>query len=333
MRFESPAYLILLLLIPLLWIFKNKFPRRVQESFLFSSLDFLKTDVRDIKVLWSRSSFYARLLAYSLMILALARPQQGSSEGNISTEGVDIMIAIDASGSMRAEDLGPKNRLEIAKECASEFIRGRTRDRIGMVVFGAESFTVCPLTMDHDFLLDRILDLEIGTVPEDTTAIGMGLVNALNRLRESQNSVSAKNKVIILVTDGVNNAGQVTPITAAEIAKKMGVRIYTIGVGREGIVRVPVQTQLGQVYTRMKTEIDEVTLRDVAERTGGLYFRAQTANAFKKIYEKIDQLEKTKLNVKVFMNYRDLFPWLAGAAFILFGIERVFFYSFCRVLP
>ena len=175
--------------------------------------------------------------------------------------------------------------------------------------------------------------MEIGVVPEDTTAIGGGLVNCLNRLKNAKRDEKYKSNVIILVTDGVNNAGSVNPMTAAEIAKKMGVKIYTIGVGKEGIVRMPVQTQLGLVYTRIKTEIDEKTLREIADRTGGLYFRAQSENTLKQIYHKIDELEKTRLKVDIYMNYHDWFPFFLTAALILYGFERLMFYSYFRVLP
>jgi len=269
-------------------------------------------------------------MSYGLIILALARPQAGLSYQEYITEGLDIMLVVDASGSMMAEDFAPKNRLEVAKERMTEFVQGRKGDRIGVVVFGEESFTLCPLTADYIFLIKRIKDLNIGIVPEDKTGIGVGLMNALNRLKESK----AKTKVIILLTDGVNNTGNIEPLTAAEVARTVGIKVYTIGVGKDGVVRIPVRHPvLGKQYAQMQTDIDEETLLAIAEKTGGLYFRATTENALQNIYQTIDKMEKTKIETKIYTDYRELFPLLLWPAFFLLFLERIAARTFLRMLP
>ena len=330
MRLESPLYLFLLLLLPLISLFHKKWSRFSKVTLRYSNINLLRYDRWDWKAFLAKYSLAIRLFLTGLMIFALARPQAGESYEDYLTEGIDIVLAIDASGSMRAEDFAPKNRLEVAKEKAKEFIKGRKGDRIGVIVFGEESFTLCPLTLDYSFLLKRIDELHIGTVPEAKTAIGMALANGLNRLRSSKE----KSKVIILLTDGMNNAGKIDPLTAAEIARTLSVRIYTIGIGKEGFVRIPVQDPfMGQTYARMKTEIDEDTLQKIADKTGGHFFRATSEEALQKIYETIDEMEKTHIQVRVYTDYRELFPYLLWPAFLLLLLERVSARTWLRVLP
>jgi Ca-activated chloride channel family protein len=321
---------LLFFLLPLIYLFRHKFIGNLKGVFSYSSLNIIGQSPRNWKTWLAEHIFKFRLFLLGLMMLALARPQAGQSYENYQTEGIDIILAIDASGSMRAEDFVPKNRLEVAKEKVIEFVKNRKGDRIGMVVFGEESFTLCPLTSDYSFLLKRIEELKLGIVPEDKTAIGMGLANSLNRIKTSK----AKSKVIILLTDGVNNAGKIDPLTAAEMAKSFNVKIYTIGVGKEGWVRVPIQDPLmGRTYAQMKTEIDENTLREIAERTGGLYFRASSEEALGEIYQKIDAMEKTHVEVKIYAEYKELFPYLLWPVLILFLIERISTRTWLRVLP
>lgn len=222
------------------------------------------------------------MVAVALLIVILARPQSTNSWSNSSTEGIDIMLAMDISGSMLAQDLKP-NRLEAAKDVAASFINGRPNDNIGLVVFSAESFTQCPLTTDHTVLLNLFKDIQSGMI-QDGTAIGLGLVNAVSRIKDSH----AKSKVIILLTDGSNNAGEIAPVTAAEIAKTFGVRVYTIGVGTKGMAPYPFQTAFGVQYQNIPVEIDEATLKQIASTTGGQYFRATDNASLKEIYSEID---------------------------------------------
>ena len=232
------------------------------------------------------------MAAVAVLIVILARPQSTNSWQNSSTEGIDIVLAMDISTSMMAQDLKP-NRLEASKDVASAFINGRPNDNIGLVVFAAESFTQCPLTTDHTVLLNLFKDVQPGII-QDGTAIGLGLANAVSRIKDSQ----AKSKVIILLTDGVNNQGEIAPVTAAEIAKTFGVRVYTIGVGTQGKAPYPFQTAFGVQYMDVDVEIDEPTLKQIAATTGGQYFRATDNASLKEIYSEIDKMEKTKISVQ-----------------------------------
>jgi Ca-activated chloride channel family protein len=256
-----------------------------------------------------------RSLAMIALIVALARPQSSLSWQNSTTEGIDIIIASDISGSMLAEDFKP-NRLEAGKNIAIDFIKNRPDDRIGLVIFSGESFTQCPLTIDHDVLVNLYADIKNGMIT-DGTAIGMGLATAVSRLRTS----TVKSKVVILLTDGSNNSGSIPPITAAEIAKQFGVRVYTVGVGTNGYAPYPVQTSIGVQYQRMKVDIDEGTLSKIADITGGKYFRATNNEALKSIYTQIDKLEKAKIDVTSYRRKTEMFlPW-AVIALILLSLE------------
>lgn len=261
--------------------------------------------------------FVLRMLAFSLLMLALARPQSRSSWQDLHTEGIDIMMGVDVSASMLAKDLKP-NRLEAAKSVAAEFIGNRPDDRLGLVIFSGESFTQCPLTTDHSVLLNLFSQVRTGIL-EDGTAIGMGLASAINRLKDSR----AKSKVVILLTDGVNNAGAVSPLLAAELAKPYNIRIYTIGVGSRGTAYAPVGIYPnGQyVYDYVKVEIDEKVLSEIAGLTGGKYFRATNNNSLKKIYAEIDKMEKTIIEEKQYSRRTELFRPLAIMAAGLFFLD------------
>lgn len=260
--------------------------------------------------------FVLRLLAIALLIVGLARPQSSDSWQNTTTEGIDIVIAMDISSSMLARDFEP-SRLEAAKEVGIEFIKNRPNDRIGLVVYSGESFTQCPLTTDHDKLINLMAELKNGMI-KDGTAIGMGLANAVNRLKES----NAKSKVVILLTDGENTAGNIPPLTAAEIAATFGVRVYTIGVGTKGEAPMPYQDMFGRIrYQMAPVNIDEKTLAEIADLTGGQYFRATDIEKFRGVYAEIDQLEKTIIEeIQYEKKYEEFLP-LALIAFGLLMLE------------
>jgi Ca-activated chloride channel family protein len=247
----------------------------------------------------------------------LARPQKTDKYQDVSTEGIDIVLTQDISGSMLSRDFKP-DRLEAAKNMATEFISGRPYDRIGLVVFSGESFTQCPLTTDHAVLINLLREIQSGMI-EDGTAIGMGLATAVSRIKDSK----AKSKVIILLTDGVNNKGEIAPATAAGIAKTFGIRVYTIGVGTQGVAPYPVQTPYGIQYQDMQVEIDEEILQDIAQTTGGKYFRATDNNSLEKIYKEIDKLEKSKIDVKQFIRKEERYMLPALIAFFMLVLEII----------
>jgi Ca-activated chloride channel family protein len=277
---------------------------------------------------WARHGLFGlRLIALTLTIIALARPQTSSKGQNVETEGIDIILAMDVSGSMLAEDFKP-NRIEAAKKVAQEFIDSRPNDRIGLVVFSGESFTQCPLTTDHAVLKSLFETIKSGMVA-DGTAIGLGLSNAVSRLKDSQ----AASKVIILLTDGVNNAGSVAPLTAAEIAKNFNMRVYTIGVGTRGYAPYPVQTPYGIQYQNMEVQIDEDVMQQMAAMTNGKYFRATSNTKLQEIYREIDQLEKTKISVTEFRRYSEEFFPFALAALVCFLLEFFLRYTIFRSIP
>ena len=253
------------------------------------------------------------MAAFALLIVALARPQSAEHNTRTSAEGIDIMLALDVSGSMLARDFTP-DRLEAAKEVAGSFISDRYGDRIGLVVFAGEAFTQSPLTSDQSTLLTLLGRVRSGLI-EDGTAIGNGLATAINRLRESD----AKSKVIILLTDGINNRGEIAPVMAAEIAKQMGIKVYTIGVGSEGMAPTPAIDMFGNMtFVQAKVEIDEETLRKIAETTGGEYFRATDNEKLRAIYDEINRLEKSKVEVNDFTTYTEEYLfWLLGALALL----------------
>lgn len=310
MTFAHPYFFLFLLLVPLaigLYLWREKRP----ATFTLSTIGAF----RGRKVSWRTRlcwlPFALALLAFISGVVALARPQSSNAYSTESTEGINIVLALDISGSMLAKDLQP-NRIEAAKSVAGEFVSSRPYDNIGLVVFAGESYTQCPLTTDHAVLLNMINGVEMGLV-NDGTAIGSGLATAVNRLKE----IKEGSKVVILLTDGTNNSGTIAPVTAAEIAASFGIRVYTIGVGTMGEALYPIQTYLGVEYVSMPVEIDEASLKQIASATGGQYFRATDNNSLHKIYEEIDQLEKVKLKVESFTQKEELFPPYLWAALIL----------------
>jgi len=310
--FAYPWVLFFLIVIPIMIFWYWYKGRKSQPSINFSSLKIFESLPVSLKEKFRHLPFILRTIAMALLIIALARPQNYSSGENVSTEGIDIVMALDISGSMISEDFKP-NRVEAAKQVIRNFIKGRTSDRIGLVVFSRDAFTQCPMTIDYSVLINLLDQVEPGMIP-DGTAIGNGIADAVNRLKDSK----AKSKVIILLTDGVNNAGEIDPLTAAEIAKTFGIRVYTIGVGTEGEAPYPVQTPFGIRYQMMPVEIDEGLLRQIADITGGQYFRATDNRTLKEIYNRIDKLERSKIEVTSYRHAEELFyGWLGAGLFLL----------------
>ncbi len=315
MEFRHPVFFSLFLFLPVIWYFGYR--RRTDPALLFSTIDPFQGPFTSWRILGNRMLPILRILIFSLFIIALARPAKATQERDLQTKGIDIVISLDISGSMLAEDFKPENRLAVAKQEAIKFIRERLNDRIGLVVFAKDAFTQCPLTLDHDILVSLLNEIQIGMIP-DGTAIGMGLATAVNRLRESD----AKSKVIILITDGANNAGKIDPVTAAELAKTFGIKVYTICIGRGGLVPFPVNDPLfGKRYVQANVAIDEFVLKRIADITGGVFFRARDPKALSEIYSRINQLEKSEVKVKEYLNYEELFPYFLMVALLLLLLE------------
>lgn len=314
-EFVNKEFFWLLLLIPV-FIFWYWWRRRKNFAELkLPTIAAVKNISSSARVKLQPIVFVLRILAFALLVMAMARPQSSLNEENITTEGIDIVLAIDVSTSMLAEDFKP-NRIEAAKMTAMDFIDGRPTDRIGLVIFGGESFTQCPITTDQAVLKNQLKNIKEGLV-EDGTAIGMGLATAVNRLKNSE----AKSKTIILLTDGVNNAGFIDPLTAAEVARPFGIRVYTIGVGTMGMAPYPVQTPWGIQYQNVEVQIDEELLKKIAEMTDGKYFRATNNNKLREIYKEIDRLEKTKIEVTSIQRYSEEFLGFALLAGLLLVSE------------
>jgi Ca-activated chloride channel family protein len=313
-EFRHPAFFLLLLILPFLFHYSRK---RKQITLAFSTVAPFAAHTASPRILLYRLLPVLRLIAFIFFIIALARPERVTAEREFQTKGIDIVISLDLSGSMLAEDFKPENRLVVAKQEAIKFIRGRQNDRIGLVVFARKAFTQCPLTLDYEVLTELLNELETGLIA-DGTAIGLGLAQAVNRLRDSD----AKSKVIILITDGENNAGNIDPVTAAELAKTFGIKVYTIGVGKGGLVPFPVNDPLfGKRYVQANVEIDELTLKRIADITGGLFFRARDTQSLSEIYQKINQLEKTEVKVKEYRSFEPLFWYFLIPALGILLIE------------
>ena len=329
MIFANPSYIyLLLLLIPLIGWYFWKMRKNQASVEMSSSQAFDAPKAVTAKVYLRHVPFVLRMIAIALVIVILARPQSTNSWQNSSTEGIDIMMAIDISSSMLAQDLRP-NRLEAAKNVAAAFINGRPNDNIGLVVFSAESFTQCPLTTDHAILLNLFKNIQSGMI-EDGTAIGLGLANAVSRIKDSQ----AKSKVIILLTDGSNTRGEIAPVTAAEIAKTFGIRVYTIGVGTKGEAPYPFRLPGGMIQTQMiPVDIDEPTLKQIATTTGGQYFRATDNASLKEIYSEIDQMEKTKISVREYSKKQEEYKNIALLLLALLLLELLLKHTLLKKIP
>lgn len=327
LSFANPKYFYLLLLLPLLIFWYIKKYRKSVPHLHFSDSGFKddmhKTIRQRLQPIW----FVLRVLSICAIIVALARPQSNLRSNEENIEGIDIIIAMDVSGSMLAEDFRP-NRLEAAKKVAGDFITARSSDRMGIVAFSGEAYTQCPLTIDHGILSSQLQALKSGLIA-DGTAIGDGLAVAVNRLRNSD----AISKTIILLTDGVNNMGSVDPLTAADMAEMYDIRVYTVGVGTRGLAPYPFQTPFGIQYQNVEVQIDEELLTNIASSTGGKYFRATNQNKLKEIFKEIDRLEKTKIEVLSFEHKADEYKIWIWIALSLLALEIIFRLFVFKTIP
>lgn len=330
--FASPWWLLGLLLIPLLAWLRGKAGR--ESAFVYSSLTLVKGITELSRSRAGSFLLNLRWFALALLFIGMARPQVAGGQAPLKASGIDIAVAVDLSGSMIAEDFELRgervNRLTMLKDVLGSFIEQRTSDRIGLVAFGSEAFIAAPPTLDHDFLR-RVLDrLELGVIDGQQTAIGSGLSAAVNRLRE----LKSKSRIVILMTDGQNNAGSIPPLTAAEAAASLGVKVYTIGVGTRGFAPVPARDAFGRkVYVKQAVDIDEDTLRKVADKTGGKYYRADSTETLRRVYAEIDTLEKTEAELKRFAYYEELMSWFVLPGLGLLALEIILGQTVWRKLP
>jgi len=326
-EFSNPEFFYLLLLVPVMIFVHWKIRTRRRTDITFSSLDSLNDYVPTFRQRIGWLPLLFRMLAVTFIIIALARPRTSSSGTNVTSEGISIVLAMDVSSSMLAEDLRP-NRIEASKRVAADFITGRPTDLIGLVIFSGESFTQCPITSDHSVLLNLMDDIKSGLL-QDGTAIGEGLATAIARVKDSK----SKSKVIILLTDGVNNSGSIAPLTAGEIAKTFGIRVYTIGVGKNGTAPYPFKTPFGIQYQNVEVQIDEEILQQISDATDGKYFRATDNNKLKDIYAEIDKMEKTKVEVTEFRRYTEKYLTFALMAAVFFSLELLVRFTVFKSLP
>lgn len=331
MEFANKEYLFLLLLMIPYLIWYLMYRKKSEPTMRMSDTRAYRYAPRSWRVMLMPLQLLLRLAVFVLLILVLARPQTQNSWKNETMEGIDIMLAMDVSTSMLAEDLKP-NRIEAAKQVAADFIIGRPNDNIGLTIFAGEAFTQCPMTTDHASLLNLLHNVRTDIAQrliEDGTAIGMGLANAVSRLKDSK----AKSKVVILLTDGSNNRGDLSPMTAAEIAKSFGIRVYTIGVGTNKVAPYPMPVAGGVQYINIPVEIDTKMLQEIASATEGDFYRATNNKELQQIYKEIDKLEKTKLNVKKFSKRYEAYQPFAIAAVILLLLEILLRITIFRKLP
>ncbi len=316
-HFQNPYFLAGLAVIPLLaWDYFRKNQRR-KASIRFPSLAIIKRVPASMAYRARHILLLLRLCAIALMCLALARPQYGEAIEDVTTNGIDIMLALDISGSMKTMDFKPNNRLFVAKKVMEDFVLGRKNDRMGLVIFSGTSFTQCPLTLDYGILIQFLRRVDFGMV-EDGTAIGTAILNATNRLRQT----SAKSKIIVLLTDGANNSGEVDPITAAKAAKALGIKIYTIGVGKDGEQPMEIDDPMfGKRIVSVKTDVDVPTLRNIASATGGVFYRAQDSKTLEEIYQNIDKLEKSEIKTTSYYRYHELFRNILIIALLVLLLE------------
>ena len=330
MRFADPLWILAGLLVLALW-WLSRLLR--QPALRFPSTTGLRPVATQSRPAWLRLPVLVRLASLLLLVVGLARPRQGLETTKLTARGIDIVLAVDVSTSMLAEDFEwhgqRRNRLAVVKQVVKEFVEHRPNDRIGLVIFAGRPYTQSPLTLDHGWLLSQLERTEIGML-EDGTAIGSGIATGLNRLRTS----NSKSRVMVLLTDGVNNAGSVPPATAAELAKTMGVKIYAIGAGTKGLAPFPAKDAFGRtVYQPVKIEVDDDGLTRIAEATGGLYFRATDTESLKRIYQQIDQLEKTTIEQPKYMVYKEWYAWFVVPALALLLLEIALSQTWLRVLP
>lgn len=327
MEFLHPEYLYLLLLIIPLIVWYVLRLSKTQASFKLASTSAFNGMKPDFRVYMRHLPFALRVISLALIIIILARPQSVHSWEESESQGIDIVLALDVSGSMLAQDLQP-DRLQAAKKVAAEFITDRPNDNIGLVIFSGESFTQCPLTTDHKILLNLLNEIEFGVI-EDGTAIGLGLATSVNRLKDS----GSQSRVVILLTDGTNNSGQIAPLTAADLARSYGIRVYTVGVGTKGMAPTPVNTPFGVRMQNMAVDIDEKTLTEIAAMTGGQYFRAQDTEGLRQVYDEIDEMEKYLISVQNVTRRKELFLPFALMALGLVLLELLLRRTWLRNVP
>jgi Ca-activated chloride channel family protein len=326
LSFAHPAFFGLLLLVPVMIWWQRRNRQKANPAMRLTTIAGVKGAAASWRVRFRPVLNVLRILGIIALIVALARPQSSNTTESIDSEGIDIVLSMDISGSMLAEDFKP-NRIEAAKKVAMSFVDQRPTDRLGLVIFSGESFTQCPITIDHNVLKEQISAVKSGML-QDGTSIGMGLATAVQSLRNAK----GKSRVIILMTDGVNNTGMVDPVTALEIAKALKVRVYTIGVGTNGQALSPVQTPMGMQMQMVPVQIDEPLMRKIAAETGGKYFRATDNKSLGNIYREIDQLEKTKVEISSYKHYAELFFPLAAFALICLGLEMLLRYTAFRTI-
>jgi Ca-activated chloride channel family protein len=331
MRLASPWWLLLAALVPLFWRGLRRNDR--SAAFRYPSFDVLKTVARGGDRMRRLVLGALRSLAVVLMALAMARPQAGSAATKVHREGVDVVLAVDVSGSMLAEDFelptGRASRLDVVKSVVKDFVTARPEDRIGLVLFGGRAYTQCPLTLDHGWLLQNLDRAQVGMI-EDGTAIGAGLATAVNRLRVS----TAKSKFVVLLTDGQQNAGRITPQTAADAAAALGLKVYTIGAGTRGMAPFPARDLFGnKVYRPVQVDVDEDTLEKIASTTKARYFRATDTKSLHDIYAEIDRAEKTTFEAPEYADYRELYPWLLWPALVVLCLEVGLAETLLRKIP
>lgn len=331
MRVHDPWVLALLLFVPIVFWFRQ---RRLQDPTVrYPDLELLRALPSGVRQQWRWIVSALRGLVFILLVLALARPQLGKAESTYFAQGIDIVLAVDISGSMRSEDFtldsGRASRLAVLKSVVTDFVAQRQGDRIGLVLFSARTYTQCPLTLDHGWLLQNLERAEIGMI-EDGTAIGSALATAVGRLEYSD----AESKIVILLTDGQNNAGKISPLTAAEAAEALGITVYTIGAGTRGMAPYPDRDMFGNlVYRPVEVDIDEETLQEIADQTGGTYFRATDTDSLKEVYDTISQLERTTFIAPRYLDYDEMYPWLLIPALVLLSVEIGLSHSVLRKLP
>jgi Ca-activated chloride channel family protein len=332
--FAHPFLLLLLLLLPLLAWLKGR--RGAPPAFVYSSVQLVRAMQNIHRSRFGGFLGSLRWLALALFIVAMAQPRLSKSTTEVKASGVDIVCALDMSGSMVSEDFEVRgervNRFHMAQSVLRDFIDKRPNDRLGLVVFASQAFTATPLTLDHDYLQENLSRLEIGAINENATAIGDALTTAINRLRD----LKGKSKIIILATDGENNSGKVEPLVAAEAASALGVKVYTVGIGEQGSAPMPVGRNpfTGEkVYRNIPVDVDEKTLQQIADQTGGKYYRADNAEKFQQIYAEIDKLEKTEATIKKYTQFTELFAWFVAAGLAVLLIEFVLAQTAFRRLP
>ena len=340
LSFAHPWWLLLLLLLPVLAIAQGA--RGAAPAVVFSSLQAIKPLGKPRRSRLGRWLTTLLLLALALLILAMARPQAGSTTSHVEASGIDIMLALDVSGSMIAEDFTidgeQAGRIEVVKQVAQKFIEGRPNDRIGLLCFAGRPYLVSPLTLDHDWLLRNMVRVQLHMV-EDGTAIGSAIASCANRLKDRKDT---KSRIVVLLTDGENNAGKVSPLTAAEAAKALGIKVYTIGAGTNGDAPIPMTDNYGRpvrdafgkkIYHREPVDVDEVTLKKIADITGARFYRATDTKTLNQIFDQIDSLEKSKMELTQYKQYRDLFPWFLGSGFAVLALQGALAQTKGRRLP